>query len=257
MTAGIGRLALGFAQLLALWQLVAWLRLVPEAYFPPPFALLESIADLTRRGELWPAIAVTFARACIGLAASIAAGLALAMLAARYRMLGRALTPVADLLRSLPPAAITPISIFFLGLGWKLYAFILIFACIWPIFLNAHAALDAVANQQLATARVYGYEGWTRMLRVQLPAALPDTFIGIRLAAAVALIAEIAAEMLAGRDGLGHLMSDAAFSLRIPDTFVGLVAAIILGVAMNLIVVASRHLLVGWHATMTITNRGA
>jgi ABC-type nitrate/sulfonate/bicarbonate transport system permease component len=198
---------------------------------------------------------VTLGRAVAGLAGAIVLGLAVAMLSARYRPIGQALAPLADLFRSLPPAAITPISIFFLGLGWKLYAFILVFTCFWPIYLNAEAAMRAVPGQQLASARIYGFSGWPLLLRVQLPAALPDTFIGIRLAAAVALIAAIVAEMLAGRDGLGYLMSSAAFSMRIPDTFVGLAAVMGLGIVLNRIVVALRQFSIGWHETMTASNR--
>lgn len=252
----ITRSLLGIAILLAAWQLVALSGVVPRQYFPGLGEVLDATLDLTRRGELLPAAAITTSRALGGLAGAIVLGLSLALLATRYPLLGRALAPIADLFRSLPPAAITPISIFFLGLGWKLYTFILIFTCFWPIFLNAYTALNAVPSQQLASARVFGYGGWHRLLMVQLPAALPDTFIGIRLAAAVALIAAIAAEMLAGRDGLGYLMSSAAFSLRIPDTFVGLAAVMLLGLLLNELVVAARRLVIGWHETMTNAARG-
>ena len=70
-----------------------------------------------------------------------------------------------------------------------------------------------------------------------------------------ALIAAIVAEMLAGRDGLGYLMSSAAFSMRIPDTFVGLAAVMGLGIVLNRIVVALRQFSIGWHETMTASNR--
>jgi ABC-type nitrate/sulfonate/bicarbonate transport system permease component len=252
----LSRAALGIVVLVGIWQAIAATGLVPQQYFPPPLDVAVAAQDLWRRGELGAAIAVTTGRALAGLAGATILALALAMLSARYRLIGRAFEPVGDLFRSLPPAAITPISIFFLGLGWKLYAFILIFTCFWPIYLNCYAALTAVPNQQLATARIYGYDGWSRLLKVQLPAALPETFIGIRLASAIALIAAIAAEMLAGRDGLGHLMSDAEFSLRIPDTFVGLAAVMLLGVVMNHGVVIARRLTVGWHETMTATRSG-
>ncbi len=242
--------------LLAVWQGVVWSGVAPVDYFPPPSVVAQALAEQVASGEITRATAVTFGRAVAGLLPAIALGLAMAVLATRYRLIGRAFAPLADLFRSLPPAAITPISIFFLGLGWKLYAFILIFACVWPVYINAYAALNAVANQQLASARVFGYEGWAQMLRVQVPAALPDTFIGIRTASGIALIAAIVAEMLAGRDGLGFLMSDAAFSLRIPDTFVGLIAAMGCGLAMNGLVVGARRLVIGWHDGMTATNRG-
>jgi ABC-type nitrate/sulfonate/bicarbonate transport system permease component len=249
------RALVGMLVLVLMWQGVSWLALVPATYFPPPMTVADAFVDSVRRGEITRAVALTFGRALAGLLGAIVFGLTLAVVATRYTVFGRAITPVAELFRSLPPAAITPLSIFFLGLGWKLYAFILIFACFWPIYLNAFAALNAVPKQQLATARVFGHTGWGQMLRVQLPAALPDTFIGIRLAAAVALVAAIVAEMLAGRDGLGYLMSDAAFSLRIPDTFVGLVAAMACGVVMNLLVLAARRGLIGWHETMTAAGR--
>jgi ABC-type nitrate/sulfonate/bicarbonate transport system permease component len=249
--------AAAVAGLAVVWQLVVWSALVPPEYFPAPATVLDALVETVRTGELTRAIATTFMRAVTGLAAATLFGLALAVVSARYSLIGRAFTPVADLFRSLPPAAITPISIFFLGLGWKLYAFILIFACFWPVYMNAYAALTAVPRQQLATASIYGYEGWARMLRVQLPAALPDAFIGIRLAASVALIASIVAEMLAGRDGLGYMMSSAAFSLRIPDMFVAMVSTMLLGGVMNQIVVLARHLVIGWHRTMTAINRGA
>jgi ABC-type nitrate/sulfonate/bicarbonate transport system permease component len=251
------RSALGIAILLVAWQLFTMSGIVPPQYFPPPLEVIAAAAELSRRGELWPAIAVTAARALAGLLVAIAVGLALALLSTRYQLVGRAIAPLADLFRSLPPAAITPISIFFLGLGWKLYAFIIVFTCFWPVFMNAYAALNAVSNQQLASARNFGYEGWSLLLKVQLPAALPETFIGIRLASAIALIAAIVAEMLAGRDGLGYLMSSAAFSLRIPDTFVGLAAAMLLGLLTNEMVVAARRFVIGWHETMMTANQGA
>jgi ABC-type nitrate/sulfonate/bicarbonate transport system permease component len=251
MIAAFKRPALGILILLAVWQLVVTSQLVPPAYFPGPSAVAEAAQDLTLRGELLPAIAITLVRALAGLTGAIVLGLLIALVSTRYQLIGRAIAPVADVFRSLPPAAITPISIYFLGLGWKLYAFILVFTCFWSVYLNALDALKSVPNQQLATARIYGYDGWNRLLRVQFPAALPNTFIGIRLAASIALIAAIVAEMLAGRDGLGYLMSSAAFSLRIPDTFVGFAAVMLLGLLLNQIVVVLRRTVVGWHETMT------
>jgi ABC-type nitrate/sulfonate/bicarbonate transport system permease component len=248
------RPALGILILLAVWQVVVLCEFVPRTYFPAPVDVAEATQDLLRRGELVPAIAITASRALAGLISAVILGLLIAVVSVRYQLIGRAIAPVADLFRSLPPAAITPMSIFFLGLGWKLYAFILVFTCFWSVYLNALAALNSVPAQQLATARIYGYDGWDRLLRVQLPAALPSTFIGIRLAASVALIAAIVAEMLAGRDGLGYLMSSAAFSLRIPDTFVGFVAVMLLGVGLNHGVVMLRRVTVGWHETMTKFN---
>lgn len=241
--------------LLLAWEILAWARFVPQEYFPPPHAIGAALRDAIASGELVRAELSTLSRALAGLVGATLLGVSVAVFAARYPLARRALEPVAELFRPLPPAALVPIAIFFLGLGWKLYAFILIFACIWPIYLNASAALASVSRVQLHTAASFGYVGWEQTLAVQLPSALPEIFIGIRTAAGVSLIATVVAEMLAGRDGLGYFLSDAAFTLRIPDMFAGLLLAMLSGLLMNQIVIWLRGRAVGWHEGLTAANR--
>lgn len=242
-----GRMAASLAGAVLLWEAVAWAGFVPAEYFPPPHEVALVLGRTLASGELSAAWALTFARALAGLAGATAIALAVALLTARYPLARRAFDPVAEFFRPLPPAALVPVSIFFLGLGWKLYAFILVFTCFWPVYLNAAAGLAAVPRVQLATAASFGYREWALLVSVRLPAALPEVFIGVRLAAAVSLIATFVAEMLAGRDGLGFTMAEAAFTLRIPETFACLVVAMVSGIAMNALVVAARRAACGWH----------
>lgn len=240
---------------LVIWQVAVWNRLVPGAYLPSPVATVGALWQGLMSGELSIAWVQTLVRVLVGIVASSALGIGLAILTARYRLLKQAFDPLAELLRPLPPAALVPISIFFLGLHWKLYAFIVLFACIWPVYLNASMALAAVPQVQLYTAATFGYYGWDRVLRIQLPAALPDIFTGIRTAAAIALIAVIVAEMLAGRDGLGFVLNDAAMTLRIPETFAVLVLLMLSGLALGEVVVGLRNRIVSWNIGMTAANR--
>lgn len=240
------RLLASVAGALALWEFVAWIEVVPAEYFPPPREVAAALWRTMASGELALAWSLTFARALGGLALATVAAVGAALLTARYPLARRAFEPVAELFRPLPPAALVPVSIFFLGLGWKLYVFILLFACFWPIYLNASAALASVARVQLATGESFGYRPWSLLLSVQLPAALPEIYIGIRLAAAVALIATFVAEMLAGRDGMGFFLVEAAFTLRIPEMFASLFMAMLSGILINQIVLWARRATCGW-----------
>lgn len=233
------RVALSLAGVLLAWQVVVWLQIVPETYLPGPLAAVLALWHGLRSGELSLALGLTMGRALLGLLASTALGVGLALLTARYRRLRQAFDPLAEFLRPLPPAALVPIAIFFLGLTWKLHAFIVLFACVWPVYLTAAAALKAVPLVQIRSAASFGYEGWSRVVHVQLPASMPEIFTGIRLAAAIALIAVIVTEMLAGRDGLGFALSDATMTLRIPDTFAALLLAMLSGLALNAGAIAS------------------
>ena len=249
------RIVISMLLLLAVWQAVVWTGRVPPNYFPGPAATLQALWQGLAEGVLAKATLLTLARAVLGLLAASAIGIVLALLTSRWQRLRQAFEPVAEFLRPLPPAALVPVSIFFLGLGFKLYAFILIFACLWPVYLNASSALRAVSTVQLRSAASFGYRGWARVLQVQLPAALPEIFIGIRTAASIALIATIVTEMLSGRDGLGFELNDAAMTLRVPDMFAALLLAMLSGLAINGLVLALRSRIVGWHLGMTASNR--
>ena len=249
------RVALSLAGVLLAWQVVVWLQIVPETYLPGPLAAVLALWHGLRSGELSLALGLTMGRALLGLLASTALGVGLALLTARYRRLRQAFDPLAEFLRPLPPAALVPIAIFFLGLTWKLHAFIVLFACVWPVYLTTAAALKAVPLVQIRSAASFGYEGWSRVVHVQLPASMPEIFTGIRLAAAIALIAVIVTEMLAGRDGLGFALSDATMTLRIPDTFAALLRAMLSGLALNAGVLAVRDRVIAWNIGMTASNR--
>lgn len=238
-----------------LWEALVLTRLVPAEYFPGPVETVQALGAGLLSGEFSMAWLQTVSRAVSGAVAASALGIALALLTARYLRLRQAFDPLAELLRPLPPAALVPISIFFLGLGWALHAFILVFACLWPVYLNAAAALRSVPSVQLRTAAVFGYEGWGRVLQVQLPGALPEIFIGVRIAAGIALIATVVTEMLAGRDGLGFVLNDAATTLRIPDMFACLLLLMFSGLGMNALVLALRRRIVSWHEDLTASNR--
>lgn len=247
---GLLRGTLSIAGFLLAWECVVRSGIVPSEYFPSPLVVAQTLAAEIARGEIVAAFFTTFARALLGAAAAIVIALGAALVTARYPLARRAFDPIAEFLRPLPPAAITPLAIFFLGLGWKLYAFILIFACFWPVYLNAGQALKATPGVQIETALSLGYGPWEILTRVRLPAAMPTIFTGVRMAASVALIAAIAAEMIAGRDGLGFYLMDAGMTLRVPETFAGLCAAMVAGLLINGLVLALRRTTVAWHESM-------
>lgn len=249
------RVLISLLVVLAAWQFVVWLELVPVTYLPGPLSTAHALWLGLLTGELAVAWLQTAVRVVIGIVASSLLGVGLALVAARYGLFRRAVEPFAEFLRPLPPAALVPTAIFFLGLDWKLYGFIVLFACIWPVYLNASQALRAVPHVQLHTAAAFGYTGWNRVLQVQLPASMPDIFTGIRIASGIALIAVIVAEMLAGRNGLGFVLNDTAMTLRIPETFATLLLLMLTGLLLGKAVILTRDRFIAWHIGLTAANQ--
>lgn len=237
---------------LLFWELVALSGHVPTEYFPTVPTIAHALGGEIVAPEFSAALAATWAHTLYGLLISVALGLVLALLAARYAIVERALAPLVEMMRGLPPPALVPLSIFVFGLGTGLYLFIIVFAAVWPVYINAANALAQPEPVQTLTGRAFGYSAWGILLRLGLPAAMPEIFTGIRLAAGVALLADVAAEMLAGNGGLGHLLYDAAFTLRTADMFALMLVVGLSGVVLNLLVAAARRLLVGWHMQLAL-----
>ncbi len=237
----------GLLLFLLLWEGVSRSGLVLQDYFPPVTSILAAMAEEIRSPKFVENLLTTWTRTLGGLAIAIALGLGLAIVSARSPLLRRMLSPFVDMLRVLPPPAIVPLSIFVFGIGPKLYLFIVTFAAIWPIYINAVNAIGAPEPVLINTARSMGYGRNEILLRVRLPAALPEIFTGIRIGSGLALLGAVASEMIAASSGLGALLYDAGFTLRVKDMFALMFFIGLSGILLNAFVAAVRRWMIGWH----------
>lgn len=235
---------------LAVWQIVVWLEAVPERYLPQPLSAAEALARVVTTPDDMYAVALTLLRALAGFAFTVPLGIALGILGAVVPVFRRMLRPWTELLRPLPPAAIIPISVFAIGFGLKLYLFIIVFAAVWPVYFNTVAAFSGTEEVLLRTGRAFGCDRWTLIRSIVLPNALPQIFIGIRIAASVSLIGSVVTDLFAGQDGLGYLLFERAFALRVPDVLALTVLCGINGMLFNQMVLVLRRLVIGWHERM-------
>lgn len=237
-----------------LWQAVAMAEVVPKTYLPSVVEILRAGWEMTLSGELVEAEIHTMFRALLGAGLSVVIGLSMALLASRISLLARMWAPVIEIVRSIPPAAIVPLAIFALGLTPALFIGIVVFAGVPTVYLPALNALSRTEPVQVQMARTLGYRPIETLFKVHLPAAWPEIFTGIRVMAAVALIAAVASEMLAGKDGLGFLLFDTAFSLRTSEMFATMLVAALNGILINQLVMIVRRPFAGWQDRLSKTG---
>lgn len=233
-----------------IWQAVHAIGVVPDKFFPAATEIFGAFWQMTTDGTVISAWATTFLRALIGLIAAACLGVALAILSDLSPVLSRGIRYVSDILQPIPPAAFVPMAIFMLGLGAKLYAFVIILVTIWPPYLNGVAALQTVSPVQVDTGRMFGLSRSQILWQIRLPAALPEIFTGIRYAATISLIAVIVSEMLAGRDGIGFMIYKKVYALRTSEVFALMFLVAFSGVLLNGLVALLRRALTGWHMRM-------
>lgn len=222
------------------WILIALLLLLWEAVGRsgnPMIPALSTIyvawlADI-QNGQLSTAIWQTFQTVLHGFAIASVIGITTGFLMGRFRPIWALLEPITEGLRLMPVAAIIPLIVFFLGIGYKVHVFIVMFAATFPILLNAMAGAQAIPRTQEETALTFQLGWWRTILFVAVPNALPFIAVGLRQALGTSLLLAIVAGMLAGQGGIGYYILLAQVNFDNVRIFAGLWSAFLLGYGLN------------------------
>jgi len=85
-------------------------------------------------------------------------------------------------------------------------------------------------------------------LSVMLPAAMPHIFTGIKISTAVSWAIVVAAELIAGQEGLGFIIMDAGTFFRIADVFLGIIIVGAIGVSLEIMISSLERRVLHWQA---------
>lgn len=203
----------------------------------------------------------TISRILITLAISLVWGVSFGILAATNRIASLVLTPVVDLLQSVPILGYFPVVIaFLLALGpWgiELSVIVLLFASMaWAIFFGVVGAIRSIPTNVSDSARSFGLTGWRYIRHVILPAIVPAVVSGANLAWCDGWFFIIAAEyiqyqgkvVIPPSGGLGYLLAKAAYEYK------DMTLAIVLLIFITFIVVYFNSLT--WHKLMEKASAG-
>jgi NitT/TauT family transport system permease protein len=150
----------------------------------------------------------------------------------------KAASTVLEFLRPIPSVALIPLAILLYGRGTEMKVALVIYACVWPILLNTIYGIRSVDPVAVDTARVFGLGKVKTAIRVHLRSALPFVYTGVKIAASIAVILAVSAELLAGgAAGIGILMIEASaigdqprvYALTMVTGLIGLVLNVVFG----------------------------
>jgi NitT/TauT family transport system permease protein len=215
-TAGLGtRIGLPLAVagvIIGLWYLVSEVFLNPYQRFmlPPPHRVLE-VGFLTWSNftALARALGTTAEVTFSGLAISIVLGVGTALLMSQAKWVENALYPWAVVLQTVPILALTPFLSFFFGFALTSRVIVTVIIAFFPIVSNTLFGLQAADHGMHDLFTLHKTSRWTRLWKLQFPAALPAMFAGFRVSAGLAVIGAIVGEFFfkQGQPGLGTNMS--------------------------------------------------
>jgi len=211
----------GFAILLAIWQLAVQLTQIPEYILPAPTVILKKLWQ-TRNDQAYHLFMATGLTTVVGLSMALVVGVLMALAVVFIKPLKAMIMPLLAAFNSIPKIAVAPLLVIWFGLGLETKIVLAFLLSVFPIFVNSITGLGEIEADVLDLSRLSGGTSWRIFLKVRLINAIPYITDALRIAFPLALVGSIVGEFIAGNLGAGYLVMSGQFNLDTPLVFAAL-----------------------------------
>lgn len=181
-------------------------------------------------------IFASLGRVALGFSLSAIVGISLGILIGINRWVYRAVDPLFQVLRTVPPLAWLPLSLAAFKQANPSAIFVIFITSIWPILINTTVGVQQIPQDYRNVARVLRLSGPKFFFKILIPSAVPYIFTGLRIGIGLSWLAIVAAEMLTGGVGIGFFIWDAYNSSRLSEIILALFYVGVVGLLLDRLV---------------------
>lgn len=186
------------------WQGLTSLFEIPAYVFPSPWDVLRAFHE--ERSTLLRATCTTFVGASYGFAAAVFFGFLISLLLSVSRTVRYGIYPFVILMQMIPIIATSAIIVTVLDVGLQSVVWIAFLIGFFPVVASTLQGLNNVPKEQEELFSLYQANRWQTLWHLRIPNALPQFFVGAKIAATLAVIGTVTGEIFAGSsDGSGGL----------------------------------------------------
>jgi len=193
--------------LLALWQIAA-LALKNDS-FPTALDAIRAVPAILCDKEALINILASLRRMAIGFGVAVAVSIPLGLMMGRSHAVAALFNPLLMVIYPVPKAALMPIIMLWLGVGDVAKTLVIFLGVSLPVIYHSFEGASAVEEKMLWSGAAMGLSAAQRLVRIVLPAALPEILTGCRTGLVLALITMITSEMIARQSGAGNILFNA------------------------------------------------
>jgi NitT/TauT family transport system permease protein len=219
--------------ILILWQCISYSEVFPDYAFPTLSSVILSFAEELSSLRLVNDIIASLWRVIIGFFLSAAMAIPLGLYFGHRRALRQAFIPTLNFFRFLSPLAWIPFAILWFHIGDKPAIFLIFLATFFPLCLSVISSVATIPDIYFRVAKEYHYKGSELLLKITLPAILPQLISALRICYGISWIVIVAAEMVGCQDGLGYGIWDARNALRLDTAVCYMITIGVLGMIID------------------------
>lgn len=228
---------LTIAAILLLWGGVSVSGLVPPYFVPTPMQTWQTFLRILSEGyrghTIWEHLWASLARVLLAYGASALIGVPLGLAMGSDRRIAAVFDLPIEFYRPLPPLAYYTLLVLWLGIDNASKVTLLFLAALPPVVIATATGVRSVRSDYIHGAQSLGASRWQVFRHVIFSACLPDIFTGLRVSIGFTYTTLVAAEMVAGVDGVGWMVLDASKFLQSDVIFVGIILMGITGALLD------------------------
>ena len=222
--------ALTIAGLIVVWELASRFTTLPAFILPAPSSI--AAVALEWRRHIPGHFAVTLYETLVGFALSIAVAVPIAVLIVSSPFLSRTIYPLLLVLQSVPKVAVAPLLLLWVGYGELPKILVVFLVCFFPIVLGTAAGLTSVPPDMLDLVRSLSASTWQLFLKVRFPYAMPQIFVGLKVAITLAVIGAVIGEFVGSERGLGYLILVSSSQINTALAFASMILLSVMSIVL-------------------------
>jgi len=230
--------------LLLVWQLAS-LALNNDS-FPTAVQAIRAIPVILGDKDSLVNFAASLRRMAIGFGVAVAISIPLGLLMGRSRAAASLFNPILMVIYPVPKAALMPIIMLWLGVGDLSKTLVIFLGVSLPVIYHSFEGAKAVEEKMLWSGAAMGLSAAQRLVRIVLPAALPEILTGCRTGLVLALITMITSEMIARQSGAGNILFNALDMGQYDTVFAMIIIVGAMGIGLDALFERIRARLVRW-----------
>ena len=163
-----------------------------------------------------------------------------------YAPVRRIVDPLINFFRALPPIALIPLVIVYLGIGEVAKIAILFYAAFFASVIVMYEGMAQISPVYIRVARTLGATDLELFLKVMVPLTVPHLLVALRVALGVSWATLVAAELVAAQEGLGAMIQNASSFFQLDIIYVGIICIGFVALAMDFALRRVARRLVSW-----------
>ncbi|MDE2578901.1 MAG: ABC transporter permease [Hyphomicrobiales bacterium] len=235
-----------FACVVALWYGVKWSGIFSPGLLPAPHEVAIALFERLRYNNFLIDIWLSVQRVLLGLLFGMICAVPVGFLIGWNRRLRRFVDPLINFFRALPPIALIPLVIVYLGIGEIAKVAILFYAAFFAAVIVMYEGMSQISPIYIKVSRTLGATDFEIFTKVIVPLTLPHVLTAARVALGVAWATLVASELVAAQNGIGAVIQNASAFFNLPVIYAGIITIGFFALLMDTLLRAASRRLLSW-----------